>query len=165
MNWQQDRRRGLSFLELVASLAAASALVIGMASTLGVALRAADPATTPSGNTLAGLNLLSELAGDLAYATAITEKTAVAITAKIADRGDADANSDSVRYSWSGTPGNPLVLQYNSGSPVNILDNVHKFSIAYYPASGPAELMTVRIQVSANSRTAVETTFPLLNRP
>jgi hypothetical protein len=165
MTCQPCQRGGFSFLELVASLAAASALVIGMASTLGVALRAADPASTPAANTLAGLKLLSELSSELTYALAITEKTAIAVTATIADRGDADTSSDSVRYSWSGTPGNPLVRQYNSGSPATVVANVHNFSIAYYPATGQAELATVRIQVSANSRTAVETTLPLLNRP
>jgi hypothetical protein len=149
----------------VASLAAASALVIGMAGTLAVALRAANPASTPAANTLAGLNLLAELSCELNYALALTEKTATAVTATIADRNDADTSSDSVRYSWAGTPGSPLVRTYNSGATVNVATNVHAFSIAYYPASGPAELMTVRIQVSVDSRTAVETTISLLNRP
>lgn len=165
MNHEPRRRGGFTFIELIGSLAASTALVIGLASTMGVALRAANPNNTPSANTLAGLNLLSEMAGEMTYAQALTEQTAVAVTAAIADRGDADASSDSLRYYWPGTPGDPLVRSYNSSSPATAVDNVHNFSITYYPASGPVELMVVRIQVSADSRTAVETTIPTLNRP
>lgn len=165
MNRLTRQRRGFSFIELIVSLAAATALVVGLASTMGVALRSADPDGTPAANTVAGLKLLSELAGEIAYATAITEKTALAVTATIPDRNDADSSSDAVRYSWSGTPGEPLERRYNSGTAATALANVHDFSVEYYPASGPVELLFVRIQVSAHSRAAVETTIPMLNWP
>lgn len=165
MTSQPNMRRGFSFLELVGSLAAGTALVVGMAATIGVALRASNPATTPAANTLAGLKVLSELQGELTHAYALTERTAIAVTATIADRGDADTNNDSVRYSWSGTPGHPLVRRYNSGSIAIAAANVHAFAVEYSPAASPTDLLIVTIQIGADSRTALETTIPLLNRP
>jgi hypothetical protein len=165
MTFTRSRRRGFSFLELVASLGAATALVIGLASTLGVAIKASNPGTTPASSTLAALNLLAEISSELTYTKAITEKTAVAITATVPDRNDADSNLDTVRYSWSGTPGQSLECRFNGGSSAIAAATVYDFNVSYYPASGPVELLFVRLQLSADARTAVETTIPLLNRP
>ena len=61
------------------------------------------------------MQALVELLADLEFALAFSEKTDHALTFTVPDR-DGDFISETIRYAWSGTPGDPLTRQYNGGA-------------------------------------------------
>jgi hypothetical protein len=163
MNRSSRSRRGFTLVELATSTGAAAILVAGMASTMSVALRASNPANTPAAGMLTALTCLSDMSAELQYAQAVTESTASAITATVPDRSDADAASETIRYAWSGVAGQPLTRRYNGGTVINVVPSVQSFTAEYYPSAAAAEYVTVRIQLTASTRSIVETSIPLLN--
>ena len=121
-------RSGYTLVELVASLAATSILLAGMGSVVYVAARSTDESTMPAmriQTSAASHDVLS----DLQYAVSFQERSTAAVQFKVADR-DGDGSPDTIRYAWSGTPGDPLTRQYNSRTAANYLENVHVFEYA-----------------------------------
>jgi type II secretory pathway pseudopilin PulG len=163
MRRQPSSRGAFTLVELVASMAGASILVAGMASTMFVALRASNPTNTPAAGMLTALSCMSDMSAELQYARVITESTANAITATVPDRTDADATPETVRYAWSGVAGQPLTRRYNGGTVVNVIPSVQSFTVEYFPSAAAAEYVTVRIQATTSTRSVVETSISLLN--
>jgi type II secretory pathway pseudopilin PulG len=163
MKRSSPSRNAFTLVELVASMAGASILVAGMASTMFVALRASNPANTPAAGMLTALTCMSEMSAELQYATAVTESTANAITTEVPDRSDADALRETVRYAWSGVTGQPLTRRYNNGTVVNVIPSVQSFTVEYFPSAAAPEYITVRIQATSSTRSVVETSIHLLN--
>lgn len=157
-------RRGSTLAELMVSLLAAGTLLSGMASTVFLCVTGSDRSATPDAATLDAIATLSELAADLRFADAITERTSTAITVTVPDR-DLDMLAETVRYAWSGTPGDPLTRQYNGGGTVTVAEDVHDLAIQYRPASGPVHYLDVALQLSANGACRVQDAFTLPNRP
>ncbi len=156
---------GFTLIELIVSLAAGSVLMVGLSSAIFVALRASDPSNTPAANTFEGLVRLSDMVADLQYTQMISEQTATAITVTVPDRNDPDTNPETIRYAWSGTAGDPVTRQYNSGTVANVVEDVYDFGVQYYQPAAVVEYITIWIQVTSDSRTSVETSIPLLNQP
>ncbi|MBN2129397.1 MAG: hypothetical protein JW741_07865, partial [Sedimentisphaerales bacterium] len=48
----------------------------------------------------------------------------------VADRNNDDV-PETIRYEWSGAPGDPLTRQYNGGAVVEIVGNVERLDLAY----------------------------------
>ncbi|MBP90055.1 MAG: hypothetical protein CMJ64_25665 [Planctomycetaceae bacterium] len=44
---------------------------------------------------------------------------------------DADGDVETIRYSWSGTAAASLMREYNGGTAVGVVDDIHAFSLAY----------------------------------
>jgi hypothetical protein len=63
---------------------------------------------------------------DLEFALAFSEQTATAMTFTVPDR-DGDLLAETIRYAWSGTPGDPLTRQINEGAVATMLEDVHVF--------------------------------------
>ncbi len=158
-------RGGFTLIELVASLGAASVLIVGLSSTIFIALRASDTSNTPAANTLEGLVRLSDMAAELQYTHMISEQPETAITVTVPDRNDPDTNPETIRYAWSGTAGDPVTRQYNGGTVANVVEDVHDFGVQYYQPAAVVEYITIWIQVTSDSQTRVETSLPLLNQP
>lgn len=123
------RKTGHTLAELVISVAASGILIVGLTSTLYVASRAVDH-SGPTQRTLAGATAAQEVLNDLQFAVALTERSANAVEFTVASR-DADATPETIRYAWSGTPGDPLTRQYNGGTVVSVVDDVHEFQLSY----------------------------------
>jgi type II secretory pathway pseudopilin PulG len=156
--------RGFTLVELVASMAGAGILVAGMASTMFVALRASNPATTSSAAMLTALTCLADMSAELQYARSLTVSSSpTAISATVPDRSDADAAPETVRYAWSGA-GQPLTRQFNGGAAAIVCPSVHSLTVAPYPAApAAAKYLTVRVQLTNTTRSVVETSISLLN--
>jgi hypothetical protein len=146
-------------------MAAASILVAGMASTMFVALRASNPSQTPAAGMLTALSCMSDMSAELQYALSVTISTPPrTIEVVVPDRSDVDAANETVRYAWSGVAGQPLTRQFNGGTVVSVIPSVQSFTVEPFPAA-PAtpEYVTVRIQPTTSTRSAVETSISLLN--
>ena len=124
------RPGGFTLIELVVTIAITSVIMLAMGSAILIATQALpDPERTPY-----RLNQSSRIAEqmltELQEAQHIRERAAQAITFTVADR-DANGSPERVRYAWSGTPGDPLTRQYNSGAEIAVLEDVNDFSLAY----------------------------------
>jgi hypothetical protein len=123
-------RGGYTLMELSVSLAAASLLVAGVGSTIYVASRSEDSASRDATSVVNGSMTAEQIATELQYATSFTERSANATEFTIADR-DGDGAAETVRFSWSGVPGEPLLRSYNGGAPEPMAENVHQFDLSY----------------------------------
>jgi hypothetical protein len=122
------RRRGYTFIELIVTMASSAILMGGLASVLFISTKAITPDATATQDANRSSLALAQLMGDVRLAMDFTERTARAVTFTVPDR-DADGDVETVRYSWSGTSGDPLQYQYNSGSAVTLLADVKAFNL------------------------------------
>lgn len=75
-------------------------------------------------------DVISTMASEHRMALTITERTLTSITFTVADR-DGDGAPETIRYAWSGTPGDPLTRKLNAAAPAIVARDVRKFKLAY----------------------------------
>ena len=129
-------RRAFTLAELTASMGIMVILMGAMTSTILVASRAIPDVEDPKVKRLAAMDVVDQMAGELFYATSITEETETAVTFTVADRGHGAAGPETIRYGWSGTPGDPLTRQYNGGTVVTVCEDVQLFRLSYDKCAG-----------------------------
>ena len=127
---QAKTRSGHTLIELVMAMSAATMLMGGLASTIYISSRALDSGGSAPVQTFRAAETLDDVMADLQYATSITERTANAVTFDVPDR-DGDDMPETIRYSWSGTPGDPLSMEYNGGAAAVLMENVQQFNLNY----------------------------------
>lgn len=118
-------RSGHTLIELVVATASAALLLGGLASTIYISSRALDGAGSAPLQTLTAAETMDDAMADLQYALSFSERTANAVTFQVPDR-DGNDTPETIRYSWSGTPGDPLVLEYNGSDPATLAENVQQ---------------------------------------
>lgn len=123
-------RRAYTLVELVVAMATATVLLGAIASAMVLASHAVPTAKNAFHNTVEGYHAIEEVGADLFCAQTFLDRTPTAVEFTVADR-DNDGGPETIRYQWSGTPGDPLTRQYNGGSAAVILDDVHDFSLGY----------------------------------
>ena len=123
--------RGFSLVELVLSMAVMTVVMAGTASVVLLASHALPSAESPARALAQSSDVVGEVAGELLYATSITEKSATAVTFTVSDRGHGDPGPEMIRYAWSGTAGDPLNRQYNGGNVVTVVEDVREFALSY----------------------------------
>ncbi len=151
--------RGYTLIELVVSMAGASALLFGLGSALYIAgqgVRQAGAATEVKANAA-----LSEMILEGQFALAVPERAARAVTFQLADR-DGDGNLETVRYAWSGTVGDPLTRAYNGGPAVAVAEEIKHFELDYIIRDGINRVINIEL-VCGEDETHFQTGFPLLN--
>lgn len=167
----QRRRRAFTLLELLFAMVAMTALMGGLASALMLASRAIPDDASPAAVAIDAYYAADQIAGELFCAQSFSERTATAITFTVADR-DNDAIAETIRYAWSGTPGNPLTRQYNAATEVAIVDDVREFEIRYevktVTQASPPDLFYLRgvriaLRIGADASTRVDTGVQILN--
>ncbi len=168
--------------EAVLSMAIMTILVGGTTSAIFIATQALPQGGSYTGGVARGSEVLEQIASELFYATSVTLASSNGVTFIVADRGHGAAGPETIRYAWSGTPGDPLTRQYNGGTPVEILDGVRGFVLDYdISTNGPApdagtsgfggpsgDLTGVRIRIRARveeHRVRVQTAVQVLNEP
>jgi hypothetical protein len=154
-------RRAATLVELMLAMAAGAALLAGMASTMGVAVRACDPKNTPAAGLIETAECVADVAAEFQFATAITEMTVAAVTITVPDRNN-DATPETIRYAWAGA-GQPLTRSYNGGAAATQLSAVQSAVFTLYPSSAAPVYATLTIQRTTDATTTVETSFPVLN--
>ncbi|MCH7839760.1 MAG: prepilin-type N-terminal cleavage/methylation domain-containing protein [Planctomycetes bacterium] len=143
----RNRRRvrcGFTLVELVAAMTVMTILMMGMGSAMIIASRAIPNDKSPMSIATESRNVLDRLTEDLLYAISVSEKAATALTFTVADRGHGAAGPETIRYAWSGTPGDPLTLEYNGAPAVNLIDDIQDFTLSYaVKADGAGEVPLV----------------------
>lgn len=143
--YRHSRRSGFTLAELFASMTIMVILMGAMTSTILIASHAIPDSEDVAVKKSDAMDVVDQMAGELFYATSITEETASAVTFTVADRGHGSVGPELIRYEWSGTPGDPLTRQYNSETVVTVCEEVKQFSLEFVrhakPLFGPPRVL------------------------
>lgn len=134
---QTCRRRAFTLVELTLGLAVTTLLLGGLASAMVLASRALPQNDSVPIATLNASRCVEDLAGELFSAEAFTERTATSVEFTVPDR-NADAIPETIRYSWSGSPGDSLMREYN-GVGSTAIAGVSDFALNYHLKTVAAE--------------------------
>ncbi|MEQ9406109.1 MAG: hypothetical protein RIK87_00220 [Fuerstiella sp.] len=127
-------RKGFTYVELVASTVITGLLMLGIGSVMYVAGQTLNSSGSVVARRAAAGEIVSDLADDLRHAIRFSQRTATAVEFTVPDR-TGDQLPDTVSYSWSGTPGDPLMYSFNGATPTAIADDVHQFDLDYISTS------------------------------
>lgn len=120
-------RRGFTLVELVVALAVTSIVLAGLGSVFVLAARGAEASADDRGAAVA--SALHLMAADLRDAVRISAAAARDVSFEVADR-NGDLANEVIRYTWSGTPGDPLVRTYN-GVAANAAPALNDLALTY----------------------------------
>lgn len=123
-------RPGFTLLELTTSLVVTAIILGALTSAMLLASQIIPNKDGPAEATIAANEIAQQFAGELYYAQTVTERSAKEVRFRVADR-DGDLTPETIRYAWSGEPGDPLTRQYNDGGPAAVLDNVQNMDLSY----------------------------------
>lgn len=159
---------GFTLIELVVSMTVMVILVLGMSSALVIASRAIPDAKSPAKRLVEATETLLQITDDLRCATTVTVHTATVVEFTVPDR-NADAQVETIRYSWSGVAGASLMRQYNGATAVATVDDVYEFAVSYTTSSASGTARVTRINASLRTGTDAsarsEAVVELLNQP
>jgi hypothetical protein len=120
----------LTLVELVLSIAVSAVLMGAMTSAIVLASRAMPNEESPLTAASDGYYAAEQIADELFCTMSFTERSATVVEFTVADRNN-DSNPETIRYAWSGTPGDPLTRKYNVNLPVDVVDDVREFALTY----------------------------------
>jgi Tfp pilus assembly protein PilV len=124
---RSHRSKGYTLLELMVAVFTASVLSVGLSGSLYLATRTLA-ASDITRSRLDETSSLATLHAELREAKTMTSYTANQIVATLPDR-TGDLVDDQVRYTWTGTPGAPLLRQINTQPTQTILPNVQSLIV------------------------------------
>ena len=131
-----------SLIELVVTIAVMSVIMLGVGSAMLIASHAVPTADSPTGAMLVAGRVAAQIATELQYAVSVIDSNATAIEFTVADR-DGNDMPETIRYEWSGTPGDPLIRKYNSTAALALLADVSQFDLSYNLKTVATETPTV----------------------
>lgn len=127
----RKHRGGFSLIELVTTMAIMSVLLVALGSAILLASKALPNSENQAPVVLASAHVADQITAELEVAKSFTVVTATAVEFTVADRDTPADGDETIRYEWSGTPGDPITRQYNGGAVVNVLNNVQEFGLVY----------------------------------
>ncbi len=105
-------RRAFSLIEVVLAMGMLAVIGAGIASAMFVAARALPRPGDPQDSQMTARRAADLVASDLALATSFSLVSPTAVEFSVPDR-DADSKPETIRYEWSGKPGDPLYQTVN----------------------------------------------------
>lgn len=132
----QRTRRGFTLAELVVSMAVFTILAGSVVTAIMLATRAIPDPDSTLNRRLSAQRALDQMSEELFYAVDITSSSVTSagvstIEFTVADRGHGLPGLETIRYSWSGTPGDPLIRQYNDSAAETVIESVQRFEVAF----------------------------------
>ena len=124
------RSNGYSLVELMVSLPLMVAIVAAAGGLIIAVSNAQNLSNGLMANRIASLETQQRLLSDLQFTPSLAECSLNAVEFSSFDR-NADGREESLRYSWSGTPGDPVMYSYNNSVPESLVDDVHQFELNY----------------------------------
>jgi hypothetical protein len=105
-------------------------IMVGIGSAMIIAGRAIPTARNVTATTVAAVEAADQIVADLQYSISVNQRAAAMIEFTVHDRNGDDI-PETIRYSWSGSAGAPLIRQYNGGTAESVLTDVRQFSLSY----------------------------------
>ncbi len=124
---RSSAQRGFSLIEMVLSLTLVGLVLASLGSVLAFAMGAAPKADDPSIRLRETQFPLGVMTEEIASATRFISISSTKIAFEVADR-TADAVSDTITYSWDGTPGSPLLRAINAETATEVLTEIEQFA-------------------------------------
>ena len=123
------RRKSGAFtlLEVMLSTVIISMIMMAMVSVMTLSTRCLN---SKGENIIRASDVIDEITTDLNLAMSFSERTDTAVTFTVPDRNN-NGQSETIRYFWSGTPGDSIVRTYNGGNEVAVAEDVQYFSLEY----------------------------------
>jgi len=127
---RQKQRLAFTLLETLTATVCTAVLMAGLASCLVIAGHVFDEDRMALIQQTRVSEPVDRMLSQMRYATGFSERTAHAVTFAVPDQ-DGDDLAESIRYAWSGTPGDPLTMVYNGGSPAVLVPAVQDLDLAF----------------------------------
>ncbi|TVS07644.1 MAG: prepilin-type N-terminal cleavage/methylation domain-containing protein [Phycisphaerales bacterium] len=127
------RSRGMTLIELLVAMTITATVIGGLGSAIMITSRAAPQSGDPLKARLDTLHGADLLAAELAGAIEITEAEPRSIAFRVRRH---NGITRTVRYHWSGVPGDPLLRTFASGEDVEVLAGVQRMAIGYERQQG-----------------------------
>ena len=124
------RARAFTLVEVMVAMAILSVVIVGMTSAIVLATKSIPAAGSAAKQTIDAADVVGRISAELRYAITITERTTSSITFTVADR-TGDSFPETIRYSWSGTAGDPLLRTVGGGAAATVLADVQAFDLSY----------------------------------
>jgi prepilin-type N-terminal cleavage/methylation domain-containing protein len=121
---------GFTLVEVVLTVVIVAVIMLGIQSAMLLAGRANPDRSSTAAMILRVADAADQLRGDLAYATSITSTSPTSVEFAVPDRNN-DGSPETIRYSWSGVAGDPLMRSINARSPVAIAADVRELQFVY----------------------------------
>ena len=123
-------RRGFTLVEVTITAAIMTILLGGMASAILLASKAQPDTQSVPSAAMASSRATDLLSADVFHAVSIARATATELVFTVADRSG-DGAPETIRYAWSGTPGDPLLRQVNGNTAATAASDVREFQLVY----------------------------------
>jgi prepilin-type N-terminal cleavage/methylation domain-containing protein len=137
-------RPGFSLAELLVSLVIIAILMTAMGSVMVLTGHAVGLSAAHAGEARVD-DVVATIAAEQRLASRILERTSRSITFLV-DR-DHDGVSETVSYSWSGVPGDPLIRSSNGGPAVILIPRVNRFNLSYVLKSTAAVVAVPDVEI------------------
>ncbi len=143
----------LTLPELVISVSIMSVLLGGIGSAMllaGKSIPASNAVSTAEAEAARAIALINS---ELAFATSISSISTTLIEYTVPDRGHGAAGAETIRYEWSGTPGDPILRTYNGGAAVSLVSSASSLTITPQLVVGeiPQTLRVLLVAANADS--------------
>jgi prepilin-type N-terminal cleavage/methylation domain-containing protein len=122
-------RRGFTLVEMVVSTLILAILIAVLGSVATLTARATNNRGLPTTQLAEGAEIIDRISGELRTALSFSERTARAVTFTVPDR-NGDGAPETLRYTWSGTPGEPLMRSVN-GVPAVVAGRIYNLDFSY----------------------------------
>lgn len=125
---RHPHREAMTLIEFVSALSVSALLVVGIHSSIAIALRGMPTSSGPAATALQANRFLDSLATELESAIYVSELTASSLAFSMPDR-DGDGLAERVRYAWTGASGGALTRQYNGATAETLASGVDLFAL------------------------------------
>lgn len=126
---RSDRRAAYTLLEMVIAASVGSILLAGLAGTIAASMQSWSATLSPRREAKTS-EATRRMHNDLQSALEFIERTDRAATFLIPDR-DGDGARETIRYAWSGTPGDPLTVAFNGQPAENFVEGLQDFELGW----------------------------------
>jgi prepilin-type N-terminal cleavage/methylation domain-containing protein len=127
----RHRPSAFTLVELVLSVAIMAILMTGMGSAILIATHALPEEGGRLETAAEAIDVVDRIAADLSLATRFMCADPDVVRFSVPDRGHGAAGPESIRYAWSGAPGDPLTHRYNGCPDITLCEDVYEFSLSY----------------------------------
>jgi len=119
---------GLTLVEMVLAIAIIAILMASVGSAILIATRGLPDADGPCAWSVDAALVADQFVAELYSAMSIIHCSPTMIEFTVERSGV----THTICYQWSGTPGDPLVRQYDGGAAVDVLAGVQEFALTYH---------------------------------